>query len=65
MYKLYLVSSILALGLYGYAQMKGWSLGPSAAEEFQRRRAAEQAYRASGGTGSYSSGRSGGGFSGK
>ena len=65
MYKVYLVTSILALGLYGYAQLKGWSLGPSAAEEFQRRRAQEQEYRASGGTGSHSSGRSSGGFSGK
>lgn len=64
MYKAYLVTSILALGLYGYAQMKGWSLGPSAAQEFERRRVAEQQYRASGGTGSYS-GRSSGGFSGK
>ena len=63
MYKGYLLSSLLALGLYGYAQLKGWSLAPSPAQEFQRLRAEQQEYQRSGG-GSFS-GRSGGGFSGK
>lgn len=62
MYKGYLLSSLLALGLYGYAQLKGWSLAPSPAQEFQRVRAEQQEYQRSGGT---YSGRSGGGFSGK
>jgi hypothetical protein len=64
MYKGYLLSSLLALGLYGYAQLKGWSLAPSPAQEFQRMRAEQQEYQRSGGSGTYS-GRSGGGFSGK
>lgn len=62
MYKAYLLSSLLALGLYGYAQLKGWSVMPSPAQEFQRQKAEERAYRGSGGS---SSGRSSGGFSGK
>jgi hypothetical protein len=64
MYKGYLLSSLLALGLYGYAQLKGWSIMPSPAQEFQRQRAEEQEYRRSGGTGTYT-GRGSGGFSGK
>jgi uncharacterized membrane protein YgcG len=64
MYKGYLLSSILALGLYGYAQLKGWTLAPSPAQEFQRMRAEQQEYQRSGGS-SGSSGRSSGGFSGK
>lgn len=64
MYKGYLLSSLLALGLYGYAQLKGWSIMPSPAQEFQRLRAEQEEYRRSGGSGG-SSGRSGGGFSGK
>lgn len=62
MYKAYLLSSLLALGLYGYAQLKGWSIMPSPAQEFQRQKQEERAYRGSGG--SYS-GRGSGGFSGK
>jgi hypothetical protein len=66
MYRGYLLSSLVALGLYGYAQLKGWSIMPSPAQEFQRQRAAQEEYRRSGGSGTYSSGRSGGGgFSGK
>ena len=62
MFKLYLASAFLALGLYGYAQYRGWTLLPSEAEEFQRVRAAQQESRRSGS----SSGRSSsGGFSGK
>lgn len=64
MYKGYLLSSLLALGLFGYAQLKGWSIMPSPAQEFQRVRAEQEEYRRSGGTGSYS-GRGSGGFSGK
>ena len=63
MYKGYLLSSLLALGLYGYAQLKGWSIMPSPAQEFQRLRAEQEEYRRSGSSGS--SGRSSGGFSGK
>ena len=58
MYKGYLLSSLLALGLFGYAQLKGWSIMPSPAQEFQRQRAEEREGRSAG------SGR-GGGFSGK
>lgn len=61
MYKAYLVSSLAALALFGYAQLKGWSILPSPAEEFQRQRAEQAQY------GSSPSGRSGsgGGFRGK
>jgi hypothetical protein len=59
MFKLYLASAFLALGVYGYAQYRGWSLLPSEAEEYQRVRAAQQASR------SGSSGGRSGGFSGK
>ncbi len=63
MYKTYLVASMLALGFYSYAQLKGWSVLPSPAQEFQRARAEQ---RESGSTGRIGSGgRSGGGFSGK
>jgi hypothetical protein len=64
MYKAYLLSSLLALGLYGYAQLKGWSILPSPAQEFQRQKQEERAYRQSGGSYSGRSG-GGGGFSGK
>ena len=64
MYKAYLLSSLLALGLYGYAQLKGWSIMPSPAQEFQRMKQEEREWRRSGGTGVYT-GRSSGGFSGK
>jgi hypothetical protein len=64
MYKSYLVSAILAFGLYGYAQLKGWSVMPSPAQEFQRLKEEQREYQRSGGSGSHSSGRSGG-FSGK
>lgn len=59
MFRLYLACAFLALGLYGYAQYRGWSVLPSEAEEYQRVRAAQQETRRSG-----SSGRSGS-FSGK
>ena len=63
MYKGYLLSSLLALSLYGYAQLKGWSILPSPAQEFQRQKAEERAYRSSGGSSGSRS--SGGGFGGK
>jgi hypothetical protein len=62
MYKAYLLSALLGLGLYGYAQLKGWSILPSPAQEFQRMKQEQQEYRRSGGS---SSGRGSGGFSGK
>ena len=64
MYRGYLLSSLLALGLYGYAQLKGWSIMPSPSQEFQRMKQEERAYRQSGGSHSGRSG-GGGGFSGK
>lgn len=63
MFKTYLASGLLGLGLYGAAQVLGWSVMPSQAEEFQRRRADETASvhsRTSGGSRTGS-----GGFSGK
>lgn len=55
--KLYIACSLIAFALYGTAQLRGWSLLPSAAEEIKRKRA-EQSEAAR----SYRSG--GGGFSG-
>ncbi len=58
MFRAYLASALLAFGLYGYAQYRGWSVIPSEAQEFQRQRA-DQAYGRSGGgsrSGSSSSG---------
>jgi len=37
--KLYIAASLLALALYGTAQVRGWSLFGSDASEFQRQRA--------------------------
>ena len=62
MFRTYLGYALLALGLYSYAQSKGWSMFASEAQEFASRRAAEAEYRSTGGSGSS---RSGGGFSGK
>jgi hypothetical protein len=59
-FRTYLASAFLALGLYGYAQLRGWSLFPSEAQAYQSARAAEAESRGYGGGG----GRSGG-FSGK
>ncbi|HQZ45107.1 MAG TPA: hypothetical protein PK042_03280 [Usitatibacteraceae bacterium] len=54
MFRAFIVSGFLALGLYGFAQYRGWSVFGSDAEEFQRARA-ERAYaRSFGGTGSSS-----------
>lgn len=58
MFRAYLASAFLAFGLYGFAQMKGWTVFPTEAQEFQRQRAEEREGRSAG------SGR-GGGFSGK
>ena len=59
MFRFYTAMGLFALALHGYAQLKGWSVFPSEAQEFQSRRAAESESRHSGS--SYSSGRSGGG----
>jgi hypothetical protein len=62
MFRTYLGYALVALGLYSYAQAKGWSMFASEAQDFASRRAVEAEQRAGGG----SSGRSsGGGFSGK
>lgn len=50
MFRAYLTCAFLALGLFGYAQYKGWSVFGSDAEQFQRRRAEEATSRSSGGT---------------
>ena len=60
----YLGYALVALGLYTYAQGKGWSLFGSEAQEFAARRAVEAENRYSGSSGGRSGG-SGGGFSGK
>lgn len=62
MFRTYLGYALVALGLYSYAQAKGWSMFGSEAQAFASRRAAEAEQRSGG-----SSGRSGGsgGFSGK
>ena len=39
MFRAFIVSGFLALGLYGFAQYRGWSVFGSDAEEFQRARA--------------------------
>lgn len=57
MFKFYLASAFLAFGLYGLAQYKGWSIMPSEAQEFQKRRASDS-------SGSWGRGSSGGGGSG-
>jgi hypothetical protein len=63
MFRSYLASALLAFGLFGYAQFKGWSVFPSEAQEFRSKRA-EAAENRAGSTGSGRSG-GGGGFSGK
>lgn len=66
MFRTYLGYALVALGLYTYAQAKGWSLFASEAQEFASRRAQEAESRSSGSSyGGRSSGGSGGGFSGK
>jgi hypothetical protein len=59
----YLGYALVALGLYTYAQAKGWSMFASEAQEFASRRAQEAENRYSGSSGGRSGG--GGGFSGK
>ena len=57
MFRTYVVSALLAFGLYGYAQYRGWSVMPSEAEEFQRQKAERLWQQRTGGsTGSSSSG---------
>jgi hypothetical protein len=62
MFRSYLAYAFMALGLYSYAQAKGWSIFASEAQAFAARRAADAEQRSSGGSGRFGSG---GGFSGK
>ena len=64
MFRTYLGYALMALGLYSYAQAKGWSMFASEAQAFASRRAMEAQERSSGGS-SGRTGSSGGGFSGK
>jgi hypothetical protein len=57
MFKAYVTAALLAFAGYGIAQFKGWSVMPSEAQEFQKRRADEQ-------SSSWGRGSSGGGGSG-
>jgi hypothetical protein len=63
MFKAYVAAAFLAFGTYGIAQFKGWSVMPTEAQEFQKRRADEQSSSwgrgSSGGGGSSSGGSSG------
>lgn len=54
MFRAYIAAAFLALGTYGYAQYKGWSVFASEAREWQRMRAEQQYAGSSGrsGTGS-------------
>jgi hypothetical protein len=45
----YVISALVALGLFGMAQYRGWSFMPSDAEEFQRSRAEQAVARTSSG----------------
>ena len=56
MFRFYLAAAFLAFGTYGLAQYKGWSVMPSEAQEFQKRRADQQ-------SSSWGRGSSGGGGS--
>lgn len=58
MFRIYLISAFIALGLFSLAQYRGWSMFGSDAEEFQRARA-ERAYHRSGAGSSGSGGSSG------
>ena len=62
MFRTYLGYALVALGLYAYAQSKGWTIFATEAQEFASRRAQEAEHRSSGGSGRFGSG---GGFSGK
>ena len=52
MFRLYVICAFVALGSYGLAQYRGWSMFGSDAEEFQRARAERAYHRTSGGSGS-------------
>lgn len=53
--KTYFAAALLAFALYGTAQVRGWSVLPSDAQEFERRRAEQRdearGYRSGGGGG--------------
>lgn len=57
MFRFYLASALVAFGLYGTAQYKGWSAFGSEAQQFARQRADQQ-------SSSWGRGSSGGGGSG-
>lgn len=57
MFKAYVAAAFLAFGAYGIAQFKGWSVMPTEAQEFQKRRSDEQ-------SSSWGRGSSGGGSGG-
>jgi hypothetical protein len=60
MFRVYVISAFLALGLYGLAQYRGWSMFGSDAEEFQRARAERAFHRTFSGSGSSGGGGSSG-----
>ena len=62
MFKAYVAAAFLAFGTYAIAQFKGWSVMPTEAQEFQKRRADQQS--SSWGRGSSGGGGSSGGSSG-
>ena len=62
--RFFLISGALAILIFDFAQLRGWTAFESAAQEFQRQRA-EQAAQSRGGGSSRSSSGSSGGFSGK
>ena len=64
MFRTYLAYALVALGMYSFAQARGWSMFASEAQDFASRRAMDAEERHSGGS-SGRTGSSGGGFSGK
>jgi len=49
MFRIYVLCALIALGSFGTAQYRGWSLYGSDAEQFQKRRAEQAASRTWGG----------------
>ena len=65
--RFFLISGALAILIFDFAQLRGWTAFESAAQEFQRQRAEQATQSRSSGSGSSgrSSSGSSGGFSGK
>jgi hypothetical protein len=59
MLRTYVICAFLALGFYGYAQYRGWSVFGSDAQEFRRMRAGDSTYAIFGRGGGFSGGSSG------